>query len=666
MSNGKNKIFSILQKVGKSLMMPVSVLPAAGLLVALGRMLQNATETASGEITNSLINGFGQIIFSGGLAIFEQLPVVFAIGVAIGFAGGAGVAGLAAVVGYFTMTNVINVIGELRGLEMSINTGVFGGIVIGLVSAKLYQRFFKTKLHPVLGFFSGKRLVPIVTAASALGLGILFGFIWPPIQDLINAFGKSVMSSNLGPAFYAAGKRLLIPVGLHHVYYPPFLYEFGEFVTDSGKVLHGETTRYFAGDPTAGRFMAAEFPIMLFGLPAATLAMYLRADKSKRKAIAGIMIPAALTSIITGITEPIEFAFIFVAPVLYVFHVAAAFVSGLLTNFFNIHLGYTFSASLIDYVVGFFNQQNSIYLFTIVGPIIFALYFVVFYYLIKVLDLKTPGREDEEEEEMAQITASEKAAEVLKALGDAKNIENIDACITRLRLNLHDSSLVDKKRLKNLGASGVMDAGGGNVQVIFGTESDQLKEEIKDIIAMGGVDSIKVKDDTTVSKEQTTNKSCDTPLSTEGEVIIKSPLTGDLVKMEDVPDDTFAQKFLGDGIAIKPTSGLVTAPVDGKIAQLFKTKHAIGLVTDEGVEVLIHIGIDTVKMDGKGFEAFVSQGDTVKAGDKLIQFDLELVQNEAKSIITPVIITNIGDFEGFNVLPTGNVSNDDDLLKINI
>lgn len=666
MSKGKNKIFSVLQKVGKSLMMPVSVLPAAGLLVALGRMLQNATQNSAGEVTNALFNGLGKVIFSGGLAIFEQLPVVFAIGVAIGFAGGAGVAGLASVVGYFTMTNVISVIGELRGLDMSINTGVFGGIIIGLVSAKLYQRFFKTKLHPVLGFFSGKRLVPIVTAASALGLGVLFGFIWPPIQDVINSFGKAVMNSTLGPAFYAAGKRLLIPVGLHHVYYPPFLYEFGEFVTESGKVLHGETTRYFAGDPSAGRFMAAEFPIMLFGLPAATLAMYLRADKSKRKAIAGIMVPAALTSIITGITEPIEFSFIFVAPVLYVFHVLAAFVSGLLTNFFNIHLGYTFSASLIDYVVGFFNQQNSLYLFLVVGPIIFALYFGVFYWLIKALDLKTPGRGDDEDDEKSNVSASEKAAEVLRALGDAKNIENIDACITRLRLNIKDTSKIDKKRLKNLGASGVMDAGGGNVQVIFGTESDQLKEEIKEIISKGGTDAVNVKDDTAVSEKQTTNKSCDAPMNNKDSIIIKSPLKGDLVKIEDVPDDTFAQKFLGDGIAIKPTSGVITSPVNGKIAQLFKTKHAIGLVTDSGIEILIHIGIDTVKLEGKGFEAFVSQGDEVKIGDKLLEFDIDYISKEAKSIITPVIITNIGDFKGFEILSEGKVNNKEDLIKIKL
>ncbi|MBZ2175370.1 glucose PTS transporter subunit IIA [Schnuerera sp. xch1] len=664
MSNIKNNIFSVLQKIGKSLMMPVSVLPAAGLLVALGRMLQNATETSGGEITNSLLNGLGSIFYNGGIAIFDQLPVVFAIGVAIGFAGGAGVAGLASVVGYFTMTNVISVIGDLRGLDLAINTGVFGGIIIGLISAKLYQRFFKTKLHPVFGFFSGKRLVPIVTAASAIGLGILFGFIWPPIQELINAFGKSVMSSSVGPAFYAAGKRLLIPVGLHHVYYPPFLYEFGEFITDSGKVLYGETTRYFAGDPTAGRFMASEFPIMLFGLPAATLAMYLRADTNKKKAIAGIMLPAALTSIITGITEPIEFAFIFVAPILYVFHVAAAFVSGLLTNFFNIHLGYTFSASLIDYVVGFFNQQNSIYLFTIVGPIIFLLYFVAFYYLIKIFNLKTPGRENDEEGEILEVSASEKAVEVLKALGDSKNIKNIDACITRLRLNLYDSSIVNKRTLKKLGASGIMDAGGGNIQVIFGTESDQLKEEIKDIMSVGDTQAVKIKDNNNSSKKSTTSKSCKIP--TKGEIILKSPLSGELIKIENVPDETFAQKFLGDGIAIDPTSGTITAPISGKIVQLFETKHAVGIIADEGIEVLIHIGIDTVQLKGEGFKAFVSQGDVVKVGDKLIEFDLDFVKNKAKSMITPVVITNISDFKGFEVLREGKVNNNEDLLKIKL
>ncbi|MBS4534328.1 glucose PTS transporter subunit IIA [Clostridium sp. D2Q-14] len=267
---------------------------------------------------------------------------------------------------------------------------------------------------------------------------------------------------------------------------------------------------------------------------------------------------------------------------------------------------------------------------------------------------------------LPEVSASEKAVEVLKALGDSKNIKNIDACITRLRLNLYDSSIVDKKRLKNLGASGIMDAGGENIQVIFGTESNQLKEEIKDIMSVGDTQAIKIKDDNNLSEKSTTNKSCKTPISTEGEIILKSPLSGKLIKIENVPDETFAQKFLGDGIAIDPTSGTITAPISGKIAQLFETKHAIGIITNEGIEILIHIGIDTVQLKGEGFKSFVSQGDTVKAGDKLIEFDLDFVKNKAKSMITPVIITNINDFKDFEVLPEGKVNNNENLLRIKL
>jgi phosphotransferase system glucose/maltose/N-acetylglucosamine-specific IIC component len=396
--------FSILQKVGQSLMVPVSVLPAAGLLVALARYMQGFATDAAGVVTHPLLNAVAKVLFTGGLAIFEQLPVVFAVGVAIGFTGGAGVAGLSAVVGYFTLANVLKVVGELRELPLKIDTGVFGGILIGLLSASLYKRYFQTKLHPVFGFFSGKRLVPIVTAASSVFVAVLLAFLWPPVQSAIRNFGVFVMGSSIGPAFYAAGKRLLIPVGLHHVYYPSFLYEFGEFVTKTGEVLRGDATRYFGGDPTAGRFMASEFPIMLFGLPAAALAMTLRARPERRKMVAGVMLSAALTSIITGITEPIEFAFIFVAPILFVFHVLAAFCSGLLTNVFDIHQGYTFSASLIDWAVGYFNQKNSMQLFLIVGPLVACVYFGVFYTAIGWLNLKTPGRDEVCQDECSALS----------------------------------------------------------------------------------------------------------------------------------------------------------------------------------------------------------------------------------------------------------------------
>ena len=417
------KFFSVLQRVGKSLMLPVSVLPAAGLLVALSRVMMGDLDVS--QIT-SLDVGFipvlGSIFYSAGIAIFENLSLVFAIGVAIGFAGGSGVAGLAAVVGYFSMTNVLATLQVVTGSASPIDMGVFGGIYIGLFAAYLYNKYHKTELPQVLGFFSGKRLVPILTAIVALFSGILFAFLWPPIQDAINTFGASISDSAFGPAFYAGGKRALIPFGLHHVYYPPFLYEFGEFVTAGGEILRGDSVRYFAGDPTAGYFMASEFPIMLFGLPAACLAMWLRAKPEKRALVGGGLLSAALTSIITGITEPIEFIFIFLSPVLYVFHVVGAFISGFLTNLFGVRAGYTFSASLIDLVVGYFNTENVLALL-IIGLIIGAFYFCGFYFLIPILDVKTPGREDEDLEidenssENPAVGSSDKAAAILEAFG---------------------------------------------------------------------------------------------------------------------------------------------------------------------------------------------------------------------------------------------------------
>ncbi len=638
MNSVANKTFSTLQQVGKSLMTPVSVLPAAGLLVALGRILEH--------------HFIGKLIFSGGLAIFEQLPVVFAIGVAIGFAGGAGVAGLAAVVGYFTFANVLKVMKDVLALPVEINTGVFGGIIIGLLAAYLYKKFFQIKLHPVFGFFAGKRFVPIITAAAAVFVGVALGYIWPPVQNAINHFGSYIMGSDLGPAFYAAGKRLLIPLGLHHVYYQPFLYEFGSFITSTGVAVKGESVRYFAGDPTAGRFMAAEFPLMLFGLPAACFAMYLRAPETRRKAIAGIMISAALTSIITGITEPIEFAFIFVAPILYVFHVCAAFLSGLLTGHFDIHLGYTFSASLIDYLVGASNMKNSQYLWLVVGPAIAVLYFGVFYWLIGLMDIKTPGRDaDDAEEGVGAVPASQKAAEILIALGGTQNIVHLDACITRLRLTVNDSSKVNQERLKQIGAAGIM-ATGNNFQVIFGVESDALKEEIKSLMTNKPV----VKTETATAAVIKQNKSNGTMLG--------SPLKGEVMTLSQVPDETFATKVLGDGFAVKPTEGVVYAPVDGKIAQLFRTNHAIGLTTDDGLEVLIHVGIDTVKMNGQGFNALVKKGDVVLRGQKLLEFDLDLVREKAKSDITPVVITNMSKVANMSMQGNGQIHNGHDIMEI--
>jgi len=626
MKNLWNRVFSSLQRLGQALMVPVSVLPAAGLMLALGRLLSDPKFNSHQDSTTAKL---GKVLFSSGLSVFEQLSLIFAIGVALGFTGSAGISGLAAVTGYFAFATVLKTFGEILNLPNAINAGVLGGIAVGAVVAWLYNRFHTVKLPPVLGFFSGKRLIPIVSVAASVLLALVFVVIWPPIQTGIHDFGESVMGSTFGPSIYASVKRLLIPVGLHHVFYPSFLYEFGEFTDAAGKVLHGDATRYFAGDPSAGRFMASEFPIMIFGLPAAALAMTMRARPENRKMIGGVMLSAALTSIITGITEPIEFAYTFVAPPLYLAHAALTFFAGYLTSMFDIHLGYTFSASLIDLGLGFFNQKNTSLLFLVVGPVIALAYFSVFYWAIGFFGFKTPGREiDEALTINVEIPGAlqDKAREVLAAIGGASNIKNLDACITRLRLVLNDEKRVKADTLKRLGAAGIMNAGGGNVQIVFGVESDFLKTEIEKIMRGSPADATKQ---------------------------ILSPLKGVVLSLSEIPDATFQEEMMGKTIAIRPTSGVVVAPFDGEVATLFHTRHAIGLIGPDGVEVLIHVGIDTVKMNGEGFKAFVKNGDRVTRGQKLIEFDLPLVERSAKSIITPVVVTNPDAMRNPIAVPAG-------------
>ncbi|MBR9649203.1 glucose PTS transporter subunit IIA [Clostridium tyrobutyricum] len=649
----KKKIFSVLQKIGKSLMLPVSVLPAAGILLRLGQP--------------DLLNM--PYIEAAGNAIFTNLPMIFAVGVAIGFSGGEAVAALAAVVGELILENIEKLASSNAATALAqttaashhmtlkafmetqayqnivtkttINMGVFGGIIIGIVAALLYNRFHSIKLPQVLGFFGGKRFVPIVTSVAALIIGAIGVSIWVPVQGWIDTMANLASNSALGPAFYAAGKRLLIPVGLHHIYYPVFLYQFGHFISN-GITYIGDSPRYFHGDPTAGIFMASEFPILMFGLPGAALAMIAAAKKSKRKQMAGMMISSAFVAFVTGITEPIEFSFIFVAPILFVFHVLVAFCSGLVTSFLHIRLGYTFSASFIDYILGFRYAEHP-WLIWPVGVAFFLLYFVVFYFLIRAMNLKTPGREDEDGEEIVHINVkgSAKAAKVLEAIGGKDNIKVLDACITRLRLTLNDPA-VDEKTLRALGAAGIMKAG-NSVQVVFGTEAERIKDDIKAIIANGGV----VEESETQQGEDTSGGSESKAVS--GVNLLLSPADGEIVTLEEVPDPTFSEKLLGDGFAVIPSGDNIYAPADGEITVLFPTKHAFAITTAQGLELLIHIGIDTVALNGEGFTAHVKQGDKVKKGDLILNLDSKFIKSKGKNMITPVIVTNMDIVDNIDI-----------------
>ncbi|MDO8223554.1 PTS glucose transporter subunit IICBA [Bacillus licheniformis] len=619
------KAFQILQQLGRALMTPVAVLPAAGLLLRFG--------------DKDLLNI--PIIKDAGGVVFDNLPLIFAVGVAIGLAGGEGVAGLAAVIGYLILTVTLDNMGKLLGLqppyegaEHLIDMGVFGGIIIGLLAAYLYKRFSSIELHPVLGFFSGKRFVPIITSVSSLAIGVIFSFVWPLIQNGINAASSLIADSTVGLFFYATIYRLLIPFGLHHIFYTPFYFMMGEYTDPStGNTVTGDLTRFFAGDPTAGRFMMGDFPYMIFCLPAVALAIIHTARPEKKKMISGVMISAALTSLLTGITEPVEFSFLFVAPVLYLINSILAGVIFVVCDLFHVRHGYTFSGGGIDYVLNYGLSTNG-WVVIPVGIVFAFIYYYLFRFAILKWNLKTPGRETDEADQTeakAPVAKDQLAFHVLQALGGQQNIANLDACITRLRVTVHQPSQVSKDELKRLGAVGVLEVN-NNFQAIFGTKSDALKDDIKTIMA-GGVPDTAAALDTETDQQQK-------PVS--GEAFIY-PLKGETVSLADVPDQVFSEKMMGEGFAIDPSEGKVVAPADGEIVSIFPTKHAIGFKSAGGTEILIHVGIDTVKLNGEGFEAHVASGQAVKQGETLLTFNLDYIKQHAASAVTPVIFTNVSE-----------------------
>jgi len=650
------KSFGILQQVGKALMLPVALLPAAGLLLAFGNAFQNpAAISIMPFLDNHVIHAMAKIMEQAGGIIFSNLSLLFAVGVAVGLSGGEGVAGLAAIVGFLIMNVTMGIVtgitpdmiagnpaySSVLGIP-TLQTGVFGGIIVGILAAQVYKRFYNIELPSYLGFFAGKRFVPIVTAVAALVLGVVMTFVWPPIQLGLTLFSRNMIDSNKVLAAFVFGiiERALIPFGLHHIFYNPFWYQFGEYVSKSGQIVNGDQSIFFAQLKdgvafTAGTFMTGKFPFMMFGLPAAALAIYHEAKPEKKAAIGGIMLSAALTSFLTGITEPIEFSFLFVAPVLFGIHTIFAGLSFMLMQILNVKIGMTFSGGVIDYLLfGVIPNRTDWWLVIPVGLAFSVIYYFGFRFAIRTWNLKTPGREDDTgTEEVYNAPASSLAADVLQALGGKNNLTNLDACITRLRVSVKNSSEVNKDRLKTLGASGVMVIG-DNLQIIFGPKSDILKTQIQDIIAGKGVINA------AIIPEEIKQQAATSTISDSINAFL-APLDGKIIAITQVPDQVFSQKIVGDGFAIEPSNGEIVSPVDGVVTSVLESKHAVGITADSGLEMIVHFGIDTVHLKGEGFTLFVNQGDSIKAGQSLFKADLKVIKDKVPSMITPIVFTNL-------------------------
>ncbi|GAB3062396.1 glucose-specific PTS transporter subunit IIBC [Virgibacillus ainsalahensis] len=673
------KAFGVLQKVGKALMLPVALLPAAGLLLGFGNAAQQDTMLEYLPFLGAeWIQLIATVMEDAGGIIFDNLPLIFAIGVAIGLASD-GAAGLAALVGYLVLNQVMGswigvtpemiennpAYASILGIP-TLQTGVFGGIIVGLIAAFCYNRYHDIEMPSFLGFFAGKRFVPIMTAAVSFVAGILLMFIWPSVQEAMNSASYWLIEEGTYLAVFLFGfiKRLLIPFGLHHIFHAPFWYEFGSYTTAAGDIVRGDMTIFFAQlregvEITAGNFMAGEFPIMMFGLPAAALAMYHAAKPARKKLVAGLLASGALTSFLTGITEPLEFSFMFISPMLFVIHAILDGLSFMLMTFFSVNIGYTFSGGAIDFALfGILPGQEPWWIAVLAGLVFAVIYYVLFRFFIKKFNLMTPGREEtDEDQEAKKGETGDLAYNVLEAMGGEKNIAHLDACITRLRVSVNSISNVDKDGLKQLGAAGVLEVG-DNIQAIFGPRSETIKGQMQDIIS-GKTPRATETDQQEEIQQQIEEVNPDALQNEKIDEVIFAPMKGKVVPITEVPDDVFAGKMMGDGFAMVPEEGKIVSPVNGKIVNVFPTKHAIGIQSEGGKEILIHVGIDTVHLNGDGFETLVEEGDDVKVGQPLLHADLSYIGKNAKSTITPVVFTNLGEAEQMVLKKEGNVEREE-------
>ena len=720
----KDKIFGVLQRVGRSFMLPIAILPVAGLLLGIGSSFTNATTIETYGLTKllgdgTLLHALLVIMNKVGSAVFDNLPLIFAVGVAIGMAKKEKeVSALSAVIAYFVMNTAISAMLTITGqilddgsiaesvLEgtitsvcgiQSLQMGVFGGIIVGLGVAALHNRFYRIQLPSALSFFGGTRFVPIISTIVYMFVGILLYFVWPVVQNGIYALGSLVTGSGyVGTLIFGLIKRALIPFGLHHVFYMPFWQTaVGGTMEVAGQMVQGGQNIFFAQladsaniahfSADATRYFSGEFIFMIFGLPGAALAMYQCAKPEKKKAAGGLLLSAALACMATGITEPLEFSFLFVAPALFAVQVVLAGSAYMIAHMLNIAVGLTFSGGFLDFFLfGILqgNEKTSWMRIIPVGIIYFCLYYFIFKFLIKKFDFKTPGREDDDTETKlytkADVNARKEAQTdgttsadkedarseaITRGLGGKKNISDVDCCATRLRCTVHEPGRVNDSILKATGASGVVHKGNG-VQVIYGPNVTVIKSNLEDYLE-------KAPDtyaETEVAKAEETEVQTQ---EAQGQKVIEtitvcSPITGLAADLSTVPDEAFAGKMMGDGAAVTPEDPYVRAPEDGEVAFVFDTKHAIGFVMDSGVSILIHVGIDTVKLNGEGFEALVESGQTVKKGDPMLKLDLEYLKAHAPSLASPVLCTELEDNQRIRLLKEGPVKAGEPLFEIEV
>ena len=718
----KDRIFSVLQRVGRSFMLPIAILPVAGLLLGIGSSFTNATTIETYGLTavlgeGTILHALLVIMNKVGSAVFDNLPLIFAVGVAIGMAKKEKeVSALSAVISYFVMNTAINAMLTINGqildngeiaesvLEgtitsvcgiQSLQMGVFGGIIVGLGVAALHNRFYRIQLPNALSFFGGTRFVPIISTIVYMFVGILMFFVWPVVQNGIYALGGLVTGSGyVGTLIFGLIKRALIPFGLHHVFYMPFWQTaVGGTMEVAGQMVQGGQNIFFAQladsaniahfSADATRYFSGEFIFMIFGLPGAALAMYQCAKPEKKKAAGGLLLSAALACMATGITEPLEFSFLFVAPALFAVQVVLAGSAYMIAHILNIAVGLTFSGGLLDFFLfGILqgNEKTSWMRVIPVGIIYFLLYYFIFKFMIRKFNFKTPGREDDVETKLytkADVNARKEAQKtgegaagaedpvseaITRGLGGKKNISDVDCCATRLRCTVVKPELVNDQILKQTGPSGIVKKGQG-IQIIYGPSVTVVKSNLEDYL-VNAPDEEYIAQETAPEPEEEQKEETKNTAEKTTKKVLCSPFTGEAHPITDTPDEAFAGKMMGDGYMVMPEEGVVYAPEDSTVSFVFPTNHAIGLTTEDGVEYLLHIGVDTVKLEGKGFEMFVNNGDFVKKGDKLMAFDIQYIKEHAKSEACIAVFTGLTEEEEIVMKASGHVNAQEDIAEI--